>query len=230
MGVPRLALLAVLAVSSCAYAGDVSGRIRITKPLTKKRVSLNSVYDRTSAIPVAAVHELTLQDELDHIVVYLENGPKPAKRVTANVNQIQRRFDPDVVAIPAGSTVNFPNSDPIFHNIFSLSRAKLFDLGNYPKGQSRTVTFNEPGIILVHCHLHSNMSAAIVVTPTEWLARPDKEGRYELKGLPTGKHTIIAWHKSAGIFRKQVEVKEGTTTLDIEVPIHDQMTERISKK
>ena len=86
------------------------------------------------------------------MVVYLEGGPAPAsvraEPVTAEMEQQNRRFSPDLVVIPAGSSVSFPNFDPIFHNVFSLSKAKSFDLGNYSKGQTRMVTFPSRGLSL----------------------------------------------------------------------------------
>ena len=89
------------------------------------------------------------------------------------MEQQNRRFAPDLVVIPAGSSVSFPNFDPIFHNVFSLSKAKSFDLGNYSKGQTRMVTFPKPGIVAVYCHLHPNMAGTIVVTPNQWGVRVD---------------------------------------------------------
>ena len=96
--------------------------------------------------------------------------------------------------------------DPIFHNVFSLSKAKSFDLGNYPKGNTRTVMFPKPGIVFVDCHLHPNMSAVIVVTPNRWSTKADASGRFMLPDLPPGTYTVVAWHKSAGFFRKTIEV------------------------
>jgi len=125
------------------------------------------------------------------------------------LNQQDRRFSPDLVVIPAGSSVSFGNLDPIFHNVFSLSKAKSFDLGNYPKDQSRIVTFPKAGIVFVDCHLHPNMSAAIVVTPNRWSTKADASGHFVLSGLGPGTYTIVAWHRAAGFFRKTVRVTEG---------------------
>jgi len=128
--------------------------------------------------------------------------------VAGNIQQTHREFEPDFLVVPAGSTASFPNFDPIFHNVFSLSKPKSFDLGNYPKGQTRTLTFMRPGIVFVNCHLHPNMAASIVVSPTRWRTRAGADGHFELTGLPPGKYTLIAWHKSAGFFLQTVLVKE----------------------
>jgi hypothetical protein len=112
-----------------------------------------------------------------------------------------------MVVIQAGSKVSFPNNDPIFHNVFSLSGPKTFDLGNYPKGDTRVVTFPEPGIVYVNCHLHPNMAATIVVAPNRWNTRADRDGRFELADVPAGKYTIVAWHKAAGFLRQSIVVE-----------------------
>ena len=127
------------------------------------------------------------------------------------MEQKDRQFSPDLIVVPVGSTVSFQNRDPIFHNVFSLSKPKNFDLGNYAKDQTRTVTFTKPGVVLVNCHLHTNMAAVIFVTPNQWSARTDDEGHFEMHAVPPGRHTFIAWHKAAGFFRETVDVKEGQT-------------------
>jgi plastocyanin len=157
--------------------------------------------------------------ERSHVVVYLE-GNLPSDKLTAELNQQDRRFSPDLVVIPAGSSVSFANLDPIFHNVFSLSKSKSFDLGNYPKGQSRTVTFPKPGVVFVDCHLHPNMSAVIVVTPNRWSTKVDPSGRFVLSGIRPGTYTVVAWHRAAGFFRKTVRVTEtGITTVDFVIPL-----------
>jgi len=122
--------------------------------------------------------------------------------------------------LPAGSTVSFPNLDPIFHNVFSLSKAKTFDLGNYPKDQTRSVTFSKPGIVSVYCHLHANMTGVIVITPNQWYAKADGEGRFLISGLPQGSYTITAWHKAAGFFRQTVKVaQDRKISVNFDIPL-----------
>ncbi len=124
--------------------------------------------------------------------------------------------------IQAGTKVSFPNHDPIFHNVFSLSGAKTFDLGNYPKGDTRMVTFPEPGIVYVNCHLHSNMTATIVVTPNRWFTKADREGHFVLPDVPPGKYTVVAWHKTAGYFRQQVQVGAGgNPSIEFLIPLDE---------
>jgi hypothetical protein len=110
--------------------------------------------------------------------------------------------------------------DPIFHNVFSLSKPKSFDLGSYDKGQSRTVAFPKPGVVYVYCRLHPNMEATIVVTPNRWYVRPDPQGQYRISDVPPGRYTLVAWHKAAGFFRKQIVVEaDRNISADFFIPI-----------
>lgn len=188
-------------------AADISGQIIIKRKLTKRAVTVTaSTYHRGVTVPAASDAPTDPLDyERSRVVIYLEGdlGTQPS---TATVEQKGRRFLPDTVVIPVGSTVSFPNLDPIFHNVFSLSKPKSFDLGNYPQNSSRSVTFMKPGIVQVHCHLHPNMAASIVVTPNRWSTKSSPTGEFTLKGIPPGTHTIVAWHKTAGFFRKTIRI------------------------
>lgn len=166
------------------------------------------------------VHENALDYERSHVIVYLEGEQGSAAPTHAQMEQQNRRFAPDLVVIPAGSSVSFPNFDPIFHNVFSLSKAKSFDLGNYSKGQTRMVTFLKAGIVAVYCHLHPNMAGTIVVTPNRWGVRVDATGQYALTDVPPGKYTVVAWHKTGGTFRKTIEVTSAKDAVaDFFVPL-----------
>lgn len=160
-------------------------------------------------------------------MIYLETAVLAATPEMVTMDQRQRRFEPEVLAVPVGSTVVFPNSDPVFHNVFSFSRAKQFDLGNYPRGRTRAVTFDKPGVVLVHCHLHPYMSGAILVTPSDWRVKPGPNGSYLLRDVPPGRYVLVAWHKAAGSFRRTVEVKDdGAVTLDFDIPLRELAAKR----
>jgi plastocyanin len=202
-------------------AADIEGSVVITKTLTRPRVTAAvPLYQRGAAVNLGPVHsEDPLELERSRVVIYLE-GDGPSSPVAATMQQMNREFVPDVLAIPAGSEVTFPNLDPIFHNVFSLSKARSFDLGSYRKGESRTVKFNRAGIVYVNCHLHSNMTAAIVVTPNGWSTRADRNGRFTIRNVPPGRYTAVAWHKSAGFFRQTVEVtQDRSATLEFLLPL-----------
>jgi plastocyanin len=221
------AALVLFAGAITVRAADIQGSVVIERKLTKRQVTAGaSLYQRGSTVELGAnTAEDPLAYERSHVAVYLD-GPLPAavdRRVTNPVvtrvvtpvvtpvvamEQKDRRFVPDLLVVPAGATVSFPNFDPIFHNVFSLSKPKSFDLGNYPQGQTRTVAFSKPGIVYVNCHLHPNMAATIVITPSRWAATPDAEGQFRLPDVPAGRYTVVAWHKSAGFFRQTADVKE----------------------
>jgi plastocyanin len=147
-----------------------------------------------------------LSFERTHVAIYIEGKGPAGTPVKAEIEQKDRQFAPDLVVAPVGSTVSFPNMDAIFHNVFSLSKPKSFDLGNYPKGQTRTVTFPVPGVVFVYCHLHTNMAATILITPNQWSTKADAAGHFTLADVPPGKYTVVAWHKTAGTFRQTVSI------------------------
>ncbi|MDQ1471132.1 MAG: hypothetical protein QOJ99_2612 [Bryobacterales bacterium] len=209
-------LLSVVLVLIPLQAEMVAGRIVITKTLTRRRVTaLVPLYDRGPVVGLEMDTEYDpLAFERSRVVVYLEGttagSPQPnGLQLLAKIDQEKRRFSPETLIVAAGSKVSFPNFDPIFHNVFSLSRAKTFDLGNYRMGETRMVTFPVPGIVFVNCHLHPNMSATIVVAPNQWNARADRDGAFELHDVPPGRYTIVAWHKVAGFFRQRIDVTAG---------------------
>jgi plastocyanin len=201
-------------------AGDIQGTVIIKHKLTRRKVTVSSgSYQRGSPVILGSgpFDNDALAYERSHVVIYVD-GEVSSNSTTATMEQKNREFLPDLLTIPCGSTVSFPNLDPIFHNVFSLSKPKTFDLGNYAKGQTRSVTFPKPGIVLVNCRLHTNMTAAIVVTPNQWTSRTDADGRFVLRGVPSGIHTLIAWHKAAGFLRQTVTVSDSHIAI-VEFPI-----------
>jgi hypothetical protein len=104
--------------------------------------------------------------------------------------------------------------------VFSLSKTQPFDLGFYPKGQSRTVKFNHPGIVQVYCHIHANMYAAIIVTSSPWYGKPSGDGSFSWNDVPAGHYRLSAWHKIAGLYKTEVDVPEsGKVEVSIQVPV-----------
>jgi plastocyanin len=148
-------------------------------------------------------------------VVYLETAPREAfdarQEPRARVDQRNEAFVPHVLAIVAGTTVDFPNNDVTFHNVFSLSKTQPFDLGRYPAGRSRSVRFDRPGIVRVFCDIHSHMSAFILVFAHRYFAVTDEEGRYRLENVPPGRYTVVAWHETAPSQSRTIVVSEGGT-------------------
>lgn len=147
-------------------------------------------------------------------VVYLRGtvaGPGSRTREARGLSMVQRdsTFIPGALAVPVGTTVDFPNEDPVFHNVFSYSSAKRFDLGRYPRGESRAVTFDQPGVVRIFCEVHEHMRAAVVVTEHSFHEVVDDEGRFRLEGVPPGRHTLVAWHADLGEVERTVDVRAG---------------------
>ena len=142
-------------------------------------------------------------------LVWLEPVGRPApKRAPATYQMTTRSkmLIPHVLAIPAGSTVLFPNDDPISHNLFSLSQNNQFDLGLYRKGAGKSETFDTPGVVNVYCNVHPNMSAVIHVMDTPYFAFADATGNFTVADVPSGRYRLLAWNEQGGQTETPVEV------------------------
>ena len=216
-----VALLAVLGGATVVTGptaqetASVRGRVEIGVPIASKRPA--------SAYPSRSVPQPTLApaSELRHVVVYLQDAPaRSIPAVTVAIRQQGEHFIPRVVAVPVGSTVDFPNDDPIYHNVFSLSRAKAFNLGRYPRGSSRSQHFDKPGVVKVFCEIHSHMSATVMVFNHPWFAVPDDGGNFELPSVPPGEREITAWHERLGDTTLAVRVIAGrSSAADFILPV-----------
>ena len=124
-----------------------------------------------------------------------------------------------MLAVSAGSTVSFPNFDPIFHNVFSTSPARAFDLGIYKNGESRDVTFAKEGLIRLGCNLHANMAAHVVVVAAPHYVVTDASGGFKFRSLPPGKYKLKAWAEDQGEpVTQTVEIKSGENSVNVQIP------------
>jgi plastocyanin len=134
-------------------------------------------------------------------VVWLERAdgstPRPKATKGAQVRQSGKTFVPRVLAVPVGSEVDFRNDDPVFHDVFSLSKPNDFDLGLYEGGSFRTHAFNTPGAVQLLCNIHSTMIGWIYVVPSPWYTQADAQGLFTLRGVPPGEYELHAWNESA---------------------------------
>ena len=121
-------------------------------------------------------------------------------------------FSPDLVAVRVGSAVDFPNLDDTYHNVFSYSKTKRFDLGRYRKGEKPgEVIFDKPGVVTVHCEIHDRMRGTILVLDTPYFQKTDTAGRYRLEHLPAGRFVLKAWVSETDVRQQAVELKDGAT-------------------
>ena len=208
--------LAFLGIALCYQlnAGDVVGQVEVSSKLSKPVIRAINYSQRG-----VDVSERSAIPDSGKMVILLEGAGQPPTPAAAELIQDAKQFNQDLLVIPTGSTVSFPNTDPIFHNVFSLSKAKPFDLGYYPQGQTRKVTFSKPGIVQVYCHIHSNMYAVIVVTNSPHSVKPAADGSFALRGVPAGSYEMLAWHNAAGLTRQTISVSAtGETRLVVKIP------------
>ena len=202
--------LALSGAAPLATAGVIRGTLEL--PTVSSGPSVREAYaGRTSSLASPTVPPRGLAKDA---VIYVENVPAavdakiPAAADHPKLAQQNQSFAPRVIAVPAGAGVDFPNLDPIYHSVFSVSPTKRFDLGRYGRGRSKRVFFTKPGLVNVYCDIHSNMEGFILVVPNHAYARPDDDGRFALPELPPGRYTVVAWHPDAGTTKREVTVPE----------------------
>jgi len=129
-------------------------------------------------------------------VIYLTGGAAaPAGRaVTVDVTISDKQFVPDIVVVPVGSTVRFPNTDPFSHNVFSASEPNGFDLGLYGRGEAKGHAFDHPGLVYIYCNVHAGMVAYVQVMGSRWFTQAGADGSFAIPGVPPGHYTLHVWH------------------------------------
>ena len=201
-----LALLAVLVTTT--FANDdtiIEGTVQLPLPVTERPLSqryrTNTDAPITPSNPPAAI-------------VYLEGDfPAGAKPVPKNPPEMAQRnilFAPDLVAVRVGTAVDFPNLDDTYHNVFSYSKTKRFDLGRYRKNEKPgTVVFDKPGVVTVHCEIHDRMHGTVLVLETPFFTKTDTSGHYRLEHLPAGHFVLKAWVTQNDVREHSVDLKGG---------------------
>jgi plastocyanin len=220
-GALAAAALAVLVARPAGQApetGSISGHIKLTRvrgtPLPSNVYQPRAVTKHTPP-PVP---------EIKNVVVYLKDaafrGALPVTR--EEIRQENESFVPRVLAITRGSTVEFPNRDPFFHNVFSLSSAATFDLGRYPSGRSQAWRFSKAGLVKVYCHIHSHMSASILVLNHPYFTTPELDGSFMLRDVPPGRYTVAGWHERVGERTFALRVDAGrVASVELSLPVED---------
>ena len=201
-----------------AATGRIEGQVLLSTTLTYRRPRFR-IY--TDPGPGARPPEKG-GDEMRNVVLYIQRAPAPggAEPARTAVAQRDEQFQPHVVPVYRGATVDFPNADDVFHNVFSLSSAKTFDLGRFPKGSSKSVVFDKSGTVQVFCHIHSDMSAIVLVLDNPYFVVPSDEGKYVIDGVPPGDYTVVGWHERIKPVTRTVHVVAGETArLDFNIPI-----------
>jgi plastocyanin len=142
-------------------------------------------------------------------VVYLEGGPAPRAPRRHAIRQRDLQFQPRVSVVVQGTTVDFPNDDKVFHNVFSTSRPARFDLGLYRSGASKAVQLKRAGVVDIFCNIHPQMASRVLVVPSILFATTDASGAFRIDGVPPGRHRFVAWHPSGGEVRGEIVAHAG---------------------
>jgi plastocyanin len=203
--------ISVVIAHSCLADATIEGNVALPKSRTTtvvvKRYEIVSKGGIVSVIPPVAV-------------VYLDGTfPRSMSPVTKEIAQKNLTFIPALLPIQVGTTVAFPNEDTVYHNIFSYSAPKRFDLGRYGP-QDRpipTQVFDKPGLVTLRCDIHEHMRAIILVLQTPYFVTSDTHGHFKLSGLPAGHYTLKAWINSNSTSERSVDVEDGSI-LHIDLP------------
>lgn len=197
----------VSARAQAVIEGKVALPEKRSAPLVSKRYEIVSKGGVLATEPPTAV-------------VYLEGSfPKGAAPATAQMAQKNLTFVTPLLPVRVGTKVEFPNNDDTYHNIFSYSPTKRFDLGRY-RPDERPIpsqVFDTAGMVTLHCDIHEHMRGIILVLDTPHFVRSDTEGKYRLTGLPPGRYTLKAWLNSKTTLVREVDLKAGAT-LHVDFP------------
>lgn len=198
--------------------GRIEGQVLLSTTLTARRPRFR-IYSDLGPGARPPSREV---DEMGNVVLYVQRATVPDGTAPARAAMAQRdeQFVPHILPVYRGATVDFPNNDDVFHNVFSLSSAKTFDLGRFPKGSSKSDVFDKSGTVQVFCHIHSDMSAIVLVLENPYFAVPNDAGRYVIDGVPPGDYTVVGWHERIKPVTRTVRVTAGESVrLDFNIPI-----------
>jgi plastocyanin len=214
--------------------GRIEGLVVISASLSARRPQIRIYAEPGSGVLPPPAPRDPIAAELRNVVIFLKadstsslslSSAPSERRARASMAQRDERFVPHVIAIEQGATVDFPNDDDVYHNVFSLSsgagpNGRGFDLGRYPKGSSRAVTFSRPGLVQVFCHIHQDMSAYVHVFAHPFFASPGEDRRFVIDNVPEGDYTIVGWHERITPITHHVHVTAGQTTpIDFNIPL-----------
>ena len=211
-GFSILSLIVSLTAGSIRGQVVIEGTVQLPKPSFDR--GLNQRYATAPDIALAPVNPPAA-------VVYLEGDFKGQGNVPKSPAQVAQKnvaFAPDLLPVLIGTAVEFPNMDETYHNVFSYSKTKRFDLGRYRKDEKPSVVvFDKPGAVTIHCEIHERMRGTILVLETPHFQKTDTAGRYRLEHLPPGNYVLKAWVAGDDVRQRPVELKSGMT-LHVDFP------------
>ncbi len=210
---PAIQLLLVVAGLTPASWAETAIEGRVALPQARSAPVMNKRYEIVSTAGILSTNPPLA-------VVYLEGDfPAPASLPTQQVGQKDMAFVPTLLPVQTGTRVEFPNYDDTYHNIFSYSPVKRFDLGRYRPDERPipSVLFDNPGLVVLRCDIHEHMRGLILVLSTPHFVMTDPDGRYRLTGLPAGRYVLKAWLDSRTTLERPVELR-ADATLHVDFP------------
>lgn len=193
-------------------AAMIGTAMLLSAPVYGQSVAANSAKGRVAG-QITVTKNGKPKRDASEVVVYVVGFKEDAPSTVPQMAQKKRQFEPRVLPITAGQKIDFPNFDDYFHNVFSLSKARKFDLGQFKRGKSKRKTFPRKGIVEVYCNIHPNMSATILVLPNRAHAVTDKSGKFRIDNIPPGEHTLFAYSRHAARpVRTKIKVTANQTT------------------
>lgn len=202
--------------ASSGVAGSIAGSVRGVPPAGAPAAAEGGgAYESRRYKYVERIDYATLRD----FVVYIDQPlaevvPAALRDQAVKTTQKDANFEPHVLPVVVGTTVRWPNEDDIFHNVFSMSEAKEFDLGYYKKEKVPEVRFDRAGRVDVFCAIHTKMHCVILVLPNPYFSTADEKNRYAIRNLPAGTYKVRAWHE-----RLPSQVREVVVPADGEVKV-----------
>lgn len=210
-----LVISAALLFQSETPAAELYG-VNLREPAqTRPRVKINRYR---TAKPADANPSCQCNPGL-YSVVYLTGENLPEITAPTDLSQMAQKdmmFEPSVLAVAVGSDVSFPNLDPFFHNVFSYSKPKKFDLGRYPSGETSLVTFNKPGLVKVFCEIHASMRAYVHVLETPYFAVSNDKGSFHIPNVTPGDYTLHLWQEGLSEYSQPVTITADSTFVEID--------------
>jgi plastocyanin len=195
-------------------SGTVVGKVEIRSLPPTIRHERSAGYGVSGMMHDADVRQEKISEQRN-VVVYLEGGRLDAFHATesgrAEMDQQLARFIPHILAIQKGSVVDFTNHDKVYHNVFSLSPTRKFNIGRRPTGEAVPVQFDKPGVVQIFCDIHSQMTAYVVVLENPFFVQPADDGTFKIEHVPPGTYTIKAWHERLTSPDQKITVTAGTT-------------------
>jgi plastocyanin len=196
--IAKMAVIGALALAgmvTVASANEIKGKVTVQGIKSAESI----------AVYVDAIPDKKFDAPKDHIVI----------------DQRKMMFNPHVVAVQQGTTVDFLNSDPVGHNVYwpsvSGNKKLAHNLGTWPKGDKKPFQFNDLGVASLLCNVHPEMSGYVVVVPTPYFAVTDKDGNFEIKNIPAGKYTLKTWSEDGKPTTQAIDVSAATTTVELTV-------------